>query len=126
MDVRSEIQLARIHVPIVTNPGAYFILSGEEVHMGPGECWYVDVALPHGAGNLGKEARIHLVIDCVVNDFVNTLVGFDIIEHRKSRADEYAHHMRLFREEWARKVPQETPNWARRLYRQGVRFLDRK
>jgi len=123
MDLRSEIQLARFHVPIVTNLDAYFIFSGENVHMDPGVCWYVEAALPHGAGNLGKEDRIHLVIDCVVNDFVNTLVGFDIIEHRKSRADEYAHHMKLFREEWARNVPQYTPNKARRLYRRGLELL---
>jgi len=123
MDLRSEIQLARFHVPIVTNPEAYFIFSGENIHMNPGECWYVEAALPHGAGNLGKEARIHLVIDCVVNDFVNTLVGFDITEHRRSRADEYAHHMSLFREEWARNVSQDTPNRARRLYQRGMKLL---
>jgi hypothetical protein len=125
MDLRSKVQLARFHVPIVTNPDAYFIFSGEHIHMNPGECWYVEAALPHGAGNPGKEDRIHLIIDCVVNDFVNTLLGFDLIEHRKSRADEYAHHMRLFKEEWARNVPQDTPNIVRRLYRRGVRFLSR-
>lgn len=125
MDLRSKIQLARFHVPIVTNPDAYFIFSGERMHMNPGECWYVEAALPHGAGNLGKEARIHLVIDCVVNDFVNTLLGFDLIEHRKSRADEYADHMRLFKEEWARKVPQYTPSMVGRLYYRGMKFLSR-
>jgi hypothetical protein len=30
MDVRSEIQLARFHVPIVTNPDAYFVFSRKE------------------------------------------------------------------------------------------------
>ena len=125
MDLRSEIQLARFHVPIVTNPDAYFIFSGKDVHMDPGDCWYVEAALPHGAGNPGKEARTHLVIDCVVNDFVSTLVGFDIIEHRKSRADEYAHQMKLFRDEWTRNVPQDTPGIARRLYRRGERLLHR-
>lgn len=33
MDLRSEIQLARIQIPIVTNPDAYFVFSGEDVHM---------------------------------------------------------------------------------------------
>lgn len=125
MDVRSEIQLARFHVPIVTNPDAYFIFSGEEAHMSPGECWYIEPALPHGAGNPGKEDRTHLVIDCVVNDFINSLVGFDIIEHRKSRAEEYARHMKLFKEEWARKVPRKAPNLAKRLYYRGMGFLQR-
>jgi hypothetical protein len=123
MDIRSEIQLARFHVPIVTNPDAYFVFSGENMHMAPGECWYIEPALPHGAGNRGKADRIHLVIDCVVNDFVNTLVGFDIAECRKSRADEYAHHMRLFKEEWSKNVPQDTPSMARRLCRKGMRLL---
>jgi hypothetical protein len=125
MDVRSEIQLARFHVSIVTNPDVYFILGGEDVRMAPGECWYVEVALPHGAGNLGKEPRTHLVIDCVVNDFVNNLVGFDIAEHRRSQAEEYAHHMKLFKEEWAKNVPAETPGFMRRLYRRGAGLLRR-
>ena len=59
----------------------------------------------------------------VVNDFVNTMVGFDITEHRRSRADEYAHHMSLFREECARNVSQDTPNRARRLYHRGMKIL---
>jgi hypothetical protein len=125
MDVRSEIQLARFHVPIVTNPDAYFVFSGDEVHMNPGECWYVEPALPHGAGNPGEDDRIHLVIDCVVKDFINTLVGFDIIEQRRSRADEYAREMELFRKEWESNVPQNTPNPARRLYYRGVGLLRR-
>jgi hypothetical protein len=125
MDLRAETQLARFHVPIVTNPDAYFLLNGEEVHMATGDCWHLEAALPHGAGNPGKEARIHLVIDCVVNDFVNSLVGCDIVEERKSRAAEYSHQMALFQKEWAANVPQDTPDRMRGLYRRGVKLLHR-
>jgi hypothetical protein len=104
VNVRADFQLARFHVPIVTNPDATFLLDGKQVTMAPGECWYVDVALPHGAANRGSDARIHLVLDCVVNSFVNDLVGFDIIEHRKANADNYQRHLDRYLEDWGHKV----------------------
>jgi hypothetical protein len=89
---RVDFQLARFHVPIVTSPGSAMIVDGKQVDMMPGECWYLDVALPHSAANHGTEARIHLVVDCIIDSFVNDLVGYDIIEHRKAYADVYQQH----------------------------------
>jgi quercetin dioxygenase-like cupin family protein len=60
----------RIHVPVLTNPHAVFELEGRPVEMLPGETWYVDFNLRHRVANLGTEPRVHLVIDCVVNEWV--------------------------------------------------------
>jgi hypothetical protein len=65
-------KLARLHVPLITNPDVRFRqwnLEGRQVeaHMGPGECWYLDTRKPHKAGNYGTSERIHLVMDAYVN-----------------------------------------------------------
>lgn len=71
--------MARLHVPIVTNPDVTFYLDGEPVPMGEGECWYLDFTHPHRVDNHSGEHRVHLVIDCVVDDWlagVFTEAGF--------------------------------------------------
>lgn len=63
----------RLHIPIVTNPDVAFFLAGERVNMQVGECWYLNVNLPHRVDNLSKLDRVHLVIDCMVNEWMRTL-----------------------------------------------------
>lgn len=60
----------RIHVPIVTSPQVHFVVEGQRVQMDPGEIWYCDFTRPHYVKNTGREARIHLVLDLVVNDWL--------------------------------------------------------
>ncbi|MDX6410856.1 MAG: hypothetical protein QOE91_372 [Gaiellaceae bacterium] len=60
----------RIHVPIATNAAAVFELEGRPVDMKVGESWYLDFNLRHSVANGGAEPRVHLVIDCVVNDWI--------------------------------------------------------
>ncbi len=60
----------RIHVPVVTDPGVAFFLAGERVPMAVGECWYLNVNLPHRVENRSRTNRIHLVLDCMVNDWL--------------------------------------------------------
>jgi hypothetical protein len=60
----------RLHIPVVTNPDVAFFLAGEYVQMAEGECWYLNVNLPHRVENQSNTDRIHLVIDCVVNDWL--------------------------------------------------------
>lgn len=71
--LRFENGLARIHIPIKTSPHIEFYLDNEVVRMGPGEAWYLNFDLMHRVENKGSEERVHLVIDCVVNDW---LAGF--------------------------------------------------
>ena len=92
VDQGVDFHLARFHVPIKTNPGSAMIVDGKRANMSPGECWYLDVGLPHSASNHGAEERIHLVVDCFIDDFVNELVGYDIIAHRRENAAIYQAH----------------------------------
>lgn len=68
---------ARLHIPIITGPGVEFVLDGIPIHMSPGDCWYVDVNRPHSVANPGDTNRIHLVIDCNVNDWLISTLGFE-------------------------------------------------
>lgn len=65
---------ARLHVPIVSAGGAHFILNAKPVPMRPGECWYVDVNSPHSVCNEGSAPRIHLVIDCIADDWLKGML----------------------------------------------------
>jgi mannose-6-phosphate isomerase-like protein (cupin superfamily) len=64
----------RIHVPVVTNPRVEFFLDGRRVVMNEGECWYLDLSLPHRVENRGTTDRIHLVIDCTLNDWLRKMI----------------------------------------------------
>ena len=63
----------RVHVPIVTNADVAFFLEDERVIMGEGEAWYLDLNLRHRVDNQSATDRIHLVIDCVVDDWLRGL-----------------------------------------------------
>jgi hypothetical protein len=76
-DLTLESGEARIHVPIVTNPQVLFFLDAERVEMQPGECWYLNFSLPHWIENQGETDRIHLVIDCKINDWLRGLLPLD-------------------------------------------------
>ncbi|HEY9000092.1 MAG TPA: aspartyl/asparaginyl beta-hydroxylase domain-containing protein [Mucilaginibacter sp.] len=61
---------ARLHIPIFTNDQVEFYVDGDPVTMKEGECWYINANLPHRVTNKGASDRIHLVIDCKVNDWL--------------------------------------------------------
>jgi len=65
----------RIHVPVRSNPLVEFLLDGAPVAMGDGEAWYLDLNLRHAVVNGGATPRVHLVVDCVVNDWLAALLG---------------------------------------------------
>ena len=65
--------VARIHIPVQTNPQVEFFLDKKLVRMEIGETWYLNLNLPHSVVNHGSETRIHLVIDCLVNDWFRQL-----------------------------------------------------
>ncbi len=64
----------RLHIPVSTNPGVEFILNQKRVIMGEGECWYLNVNQPHRVANRGTTDRVHLVVDCGVNDWLRELL----------------------------------------------------
>ncbi len=65
----------RLHVPITTSPLVEFYINGERLEMLAGECWYINANLPHKVENRSDADRVHLVIDCVVDDWLRSLVA---------------------------------------------------
>jgi quercetin dioxygenase-like cupin family protein len=65
---------ARLHIPVVTSPEVEFYLAGERIVMNEGEAWYLDFGQLHSVYNGGSADRIHLVLDCMVNDWLRALL----------------------------------------------------
>src|SRR5262249_2216363 len=62
----------RLHVPIETNPQVEFAVNDTPLPMAAGECWYVNFNVPHRVYNGGATDRVHLVIDCVRNAWLES------------------------------------------------------
>ncbi len=74
--------IVRLHIPITTNKLVNFYLNRKKVKMQEGELWYLKLTDPHAVENNSNQDRIHLVIDCKVNDWINDFF-IDTIENRK-------------------------------------------
>jgi len=72
-DLGFEEKQLRIHIPVCTNADVDFFLDGHPIEMKEGECWYLDLSLPHWVKNRGASDRIHLVIDCELNDWLGEI-----------------------------------------------------
>jgi hypothetical protein len=72
---------ARIHIVLQTNPSVLFYVDGENMALEPGSCWYMNFDLPHRLENNGVADRLHLVMDCVVNDWLRELFENCASEH---------------------------------------------
>jgi hypothetical protein len=73
-DLMAESGVARIHVPVTTNPGVTFVLNGTPVAMAPGEAWYLRLSDPHAVRNEGPSDRVHLVLDVVVDTWLERML----------------------------------------------------
>jgi hypothetical protein len=71
--LRFEEGVARIHIPVLTNPDVEFYLNGSRVLMTAGSCWYLRLSDPHRVANRGQTDRVHLVIDLEVNEWLVNL-----------------------------------------------------
>lgn len=58
-----DLDLYRVHIPLVTNPGAFLIIDGRLWHLEVGYAYLAKVRDFHTAINTGKEDRIHIVYD---------------------------------------------------------------
>lgn len=65
-----KISEVRMQLPIVTNKRALFTIENSQVRMRSGELWYLDVSKEHSVENNGTQPRIHLIIDCEINEWV--------------------------------------------------------
>lgn len=64
----------RIHVVVATNPGVECRIDGVSQHWAAGECWYADFTKPHSFVNRGDSERVHMVLDCLLDDWLRGLL----------------------------------------------------
>lgn len=64
----------RIHVVVATNPDVECSIDGVSHRWAAGECWYGNFTLPHSFANRGSTERMHIVLDCKVNDWLRGLL----------------------------------------------------
>jgi hypothetical protein len=72
-DLCFEDGTVRIHIPVTTNAGVDFRLNGTRCTMPAGSSWYLRLSDPRSVANRGETDRVHLVIDAVVNSWVEDL-----------------------------------------------------
>ncbi|WP_199287385.1 aspartyl/asparaginyl beta-hydroxylase domain-containing protein [Photobacterium chitinilyticum] len=110
---------ARLHLCLQTDPDVEFIVEGESVHMGEGEFWYLNADMEHAVYHRGSKDRIHVVIDCIANDWLRNMLGLP--EHR-----ELADSSVPERQAWLTKLAEQIvscPHEERYGLRQPVREL---
>lgn len=80
-----DLGTVRLHIPLIACPEVEFYVDGLRVLMQEGECWYLDLSLPHRVQNHGNADRIHLVLDCEVDDWLLSLFpsGDEILAQRQ-------------------------------------------
>lgn len=69
--------MIRIHIPIVTDKQVEFFVGNQRLEMMEGEAWYIDFSRPHRVSNTSDKDRVHLVLDCAVNDWLAGMVPCD-------------------------------------------------
>jgi quercetin dioxygenase-like cupin family protein len=65
--------LARLHVPLQTDPSVTFRIDGEDIHFSRGDTWYLNAGRTHAVHNRSARSRVHLVLDCHVNAWLRRL-----------------------------------------------------
>jgi hypothetical protein len=80
---------ARLHFPVFTNPEVEFYCEDERIFLLEGECWYLNANLPHRVTNNSDRDRVHLVVDCKVNDWLTNMINSsDNIAIKKEEVDD--------------------------------------
>ena len=63
----------RIHIPVRTHPDVEFVVKNRRLLMQAGEVWYINGLQLHYLKNPSPVDRVHLVMDCEVNEFMADL-----------------------------------------------------
>ena len=74
-----ESQKLRLHIPLDTNSGARMSFSDKSVHLEKGYLWKLDPKLEHAIENKGNSERIHLILDCNMNDRLQQLLAGEFL-----------------------------------------------
>jgi hypothetical protein len=97
-DMYFEAGEARFHIPVQTNDKVEFYLEEERIPMKEGECWYLNLNIDHRVNNFGITDRIHLVVDCLVNDWMKELFegpGLHKLEREETARRKYSEEDRI-------------------------------
>lgn len=62
-DVQTPDWMVRVHVPIVTNPGAVIVMGDGEHHLQVGKAYRMNTLATHAVENRGKTPRLHFIFD---------------------------------------------------------------
>jgi Aspartyl/Asparaginyl beta-hydroxylase len=65
--------VTRLHIPIQTTPEVLFCIDGQAVHFTAGHTWYLNASCLHGVVNASALPRVHLMIDCVTNPWLQAV-----------------------------------------------------
>jgi hypothetical protein len=65
--------ITRLHIPIQTHPEVLFHIDGEAVHFSAGHTWYLNASCEHAVVNPSPWARVHLMMDCVTNPWLESV-----------------------------------------------------
>ena len=65
--------LTRLHIPIQTAPEVLFYIDGQAVHFTAGDTWYLNASCLHGVVNASTQPRVHLMLDCVTNPWLQAV-----------------------------------------------------
>jgi len=88
-DLAFEKGEARLHFPVLTNPDVEFYCEKDRIWLNEGDCWYLNANLPHCVTNNGSTDRVHLVVDCKVNDWLKAIIeSSDEIAYKKEEVDQ--------------------------------------
>lgn len=91
----------RLHIPIITHEDVYFYVDEQRVVMNPGELWYCDFTHPHRVHNKSDIARVHMVLDLRVNDWLRDFFPPEPIADRVKNA---VQRTRYFSQYYARQA----------------------
>ena len=83
----------RLHLPLQTDDALHFFVDDKRVPMQVGELWYINAEKCHWVENKGQQARVNLVIDCEVNDWLREQIGKP--ESQLSLSNQYLHQFAL-------------------------------
>lgn len=65
--------VTRLHIPVRTSPLVLFRIEGEDVHLSAGDTWYLNASCLHGVVNRSAAPRVHLMLDCVTNPWLEAV-----------------------------------------------------
>jgi len=72
-DIAPALDANGVDLFIVTNDGVDFRLNGRRCTMPAGSSWYLRLSDPHSVANTGPADRVHMVIDAVVNAWIEQM-----------------------------------------------------